>query len=84
MNYNQNQKLNHQNGYVNWEAESFLYLMSQYELPEVLAKQDPEVMYKEVKEKFPRDVSCRKISNLIKASRESISIKSGIRMAPGV
>lgn len=71
----------YKDGYVNWEAESFCYLMRKYKLPEVLAKQDPEELYKEVKEKFPRGVGCRKISSLIKASRESIGVKNGTRMA---
>lgn len=38
----------YKDGYVNWEAEPFCYLMSKYKLPEVLAKQDPEELYKEI------------------------------------
>lgn len=68
-------------GYVNWEAESFRYLLGKYKLPETLAKQDPDELYKEVKETFPRGIGSRKISSLIKASQESIGVKAGTRMA---
>lgn len=68
-------------GYTNWEAESFLYLLETYKLPEIVAAQDPEEVYVEVKKRFPRGVGIRKIKNLIEASKESIGVKEGTRMA---
>lgn len=68
-------------GYVNWEAESFLYLLEKYKLPETFAVQNPEVIYHDIKKSFPRGVGIGKIKNLIEASKESIGVKEGIRMA---
>lgn len=68
-------------GYKNWESESFIYLLGKYKLPETLAKQDPNELYEEVKKSFPRGVGVLKIAKLIKASKGSIGIKQGSRMA---
>ncbi len=68
-------------GYKNWESESFIYLLAKYKLPETLAKQDPNELYEEVRKSFPRGVGGHKIAKLIKASKGSIGIKQGSRMA---
>lgn len=68
-------------GYKNWESESFIYLLDKYKLPETLAKQNPNELYEEVRKSFPRGVGVRKIAKLINASKESIGIKQGSRMA---
>lgn len=68
-------------GYANWEAESFLYILDRYKLPIRMAELDPNKVYSDVKEKFPRGVGQSKLERLISASKESIGIKEGCRMA---
>lgn len=68
-------------GYANWEADSFLYILDKYKLPSRIAELDATEVYSNVKEKFPRGVGRKKIENLIKASKESIGITEGCRMA---
>lgn len=68
-------------GYKNWESESFIYLLEKYQLPETLAKQDPNEVYEDVRKSFPRGVGGLKIAKLIIASKNSIGIKQGSRMA---
>ncbi len=68
-------------GYANWEAGSFLYILERYKLPSKIAKLDVIKVYSNVKEKFSRGVGQKKIMNLIRASKESIGITEGSRMA---
>ena len=68
-------------GYANWEAESFLYLLKKYKLPETFAVQNPDEIYEDIKKSFPRGVGIGKIKSLIEASKESIGVKEGTRMA---
>lgn len=68
-------------GYANWEAESFLYLLEKYKLPETFAVQKPEEIYQDIKKRFPRGAGIGKIKKLIEASKESIGVKEGTRMA---
>ena len=68
-------------GYTNWEAESFLYLLEKYKLPARIAELNPSEVYAKIRNIFPRGVGQKKIENLINASKESIGIKEGCRMA---
>lgn len=68
-------------GYKNWESESFSYLLNKCKLLETLAKQDPNERYKEVRKSFPRGIGALKVAKLITASKNSIGIKQGSRMA---
>jgi len=68
-------------GYANWEAESFLYILDKYKLPANIANLNAIKVYSDVKQKFPRGVGQKKIENLIRASKESIGITEGRRMA---
>lgn len=68
-------------GYTNWEAESFLYILEKYKLPSRIAGLDAIKVYSDVRGKFPRGVGQKKIENLIRASKESIGITEGHRMA---
>ena len=68
-------------GYTNWEAESFLYVLEKYKLPSRIAELDAITVYSDVREKSPRGVGQKKIENLIRASKESIGITEGCRMA---
>ncbi len=71
----------YQRGYTNWESESFLYVLEKYKLPSRIAELDAKKVYLDVKEKFPRGVGQKKIDNLIRASKKSIGITEGCRMA---
>lgn len=71
----------YQRGYTNWESESFLYVLEKYKLPSRIAELDAIEVYSNVREKFPRGVGQKKIENLILASKESIGITEGSRMA---
>lgn len=71
----------YQRGYTNWESESFLYVLEKYKLPSRIAELDAKKVYLDAKEKFPRGVGQKKIDNLIRASKESIGITEGCRMA---
>lgn len=68
-------------GYANWEAESFLYILDKYKLPANMADLNAVEVYSDVRIKFPRGVGQKKIENLIRASKESIGITEGRRMA---
>lgn len=68
-------------GYANWEAESFLYILDKYKLPANMADLNAVGVYSDVRMKFPRGVGQKKIENLIEASKESIGITEGCRMA---
>lgn len=68
-------------GYTNWESQSFLYILRKYKLPSRIAELDAIKVYSDVKEKFPRGVGQKKIKKLIEASKESIGITEGSRMA---
>lgn len=68
-------------GYANWESESFLYILDKYKLPTKMARLDATEVYSDVRRKFPRGVGQKKIENLIHASKESIGITQGCRMA---
>jgi len=68
-------------GYANWESESFLYVLDKYKLPSKMAKLDANEVYADVRKKFPRGVGQKKIENLINASKGSIGITEGFRMA---
>ncbi len=68
-------------GYTNWESESFLYILENYKLPAIIAELNPSEVYAKIRKIFPRGVGQKKIENLINASKESIGIKEGCRMA---
>jgi transposase len=68
-------------GYANWEAESFLYILDKYKLPANMADLNAVEVYSDVRMKFPRGVGQKKIEKLIEASKESIGITEGCRMA---
>jgi transposase len=68
-------------GYANWEAESFLYILDKYKLPANIAELNVIEIYSDVRIKFPRGVGQKKIENLIRASKESVGITQGHRMA---
>jgi len=68
-------------GYANWESESFLYVLDKYKFPAKIAELDTDEVYSDVRKKFPRGVGQKKIENLINASKESIGITEGCRMA---
>lgn len=68
-------------GYASWESESFLYILDKYKLPSNIADLDAIELYSDVRIKFPRGVGQKKIENLIRASKESIGITQGRRMA---